>query len=307
MARGPDAPLGFTRREVGTPDGQRVIAFDHKPEGTPVGTLVLVNGLGGNLITWTHLVRRFQATHRIVTWDYRGLYASRFSPEGRRTAKRGDIRLDLEVHTGDCLAVLDALEIHQAVFFGWSMGVQVAFELARHHRHRMSGLVQICGASGHTTATTIIGRAGLEVIPPAMEAFRFIAERYAPVLSRMVGSDLTLSLAKRVGFVGRDLDVGLARGIIDEYLQQDFDIYNRILMSLAAHDATDVLETLTLPTLIVAGTRDPMTPHHLSERMATLIADAELLVIDGASHYLPIEFPTRLNDAVSSFFHRRLR
>jgi len=186
------------------------------------------------------------------------------------------------------------------------MGVQVAFELARHHHHRMAGLVQICGASGHTTATTLIGRAGLEVIPPAMEAFRFVAERYAPVLSRVIGSDVALSFAKRIGLVGRDLDSGLARGIIDEYLQQDFDIYNRILMSLAAHDATDVLETLEMPTLIVAGTRDPMTPHHLSERMATVIADAELLVVDGASHYLPIEFPARLNDAVSSFFARRL-
>jgi pimeloyl-ACP methyl ester carboxylesterase len=300
------ANLGFARVDVVTSDGVRLAAFDHRPDGrSDAPVLFLVNGLGGNLVTWSHLVRRFRDTHRIATWDYRGLYASRLTPDQRRAAHRGALRLGLSAHVEDAVTVLDALGIERAVFFGWSMGVQVSFELTRHDRERMAGLVQICGASGHTTATTIIGRTGLKVIPPAMEAFRILTERHASTLSRLAGSDLALGLAKRVGLVANTLDVPLAKAIIADYMGQDFDIYNRILMGLADHDATDVLAALDVPTLVVAGTRDPMTPHHLSERMVATLPDAELLVIDGASHYLPVEFPDRLNETVASFLARR--
>ncbi|HRE87691.1 MAG TPA: alpha/beta hydrolase, partial [Myxococcota bacterium] len=77
--------------------------------------------------------------------------------------------------------------------------------------------------------------------------------------------------------------------------------------SLAAHDATDVLAGLEVPTLVIAGTRDPMTPMALSERIVATLPNAELVTLDGGSHYVPIEFPERLNELVDRFLTERVR
>jgi len=301
--------LGFTRSTLTTDDGVDLAVFVHTPadwDRARFPTLFLSNGLGGNLVTWKHLVEHFRDTHQVVTWDYRGLYESSFSPAMKARYRSGDLKVDLPTHARDAIAVLDHLAIDRAVFFGWSMGVQLNFELARTRRQVMAGLVQICGAAGKSITTTVFGKAGLAVIPTVMDSFRFAAERFAPTLSKMMGSPLALQFAKGVGIVAPTLDTDLARLVVDSYMRQDFEVYNTILMSLAAHDATDLLATLDVPTLIIAGTRDVMTPSALSRQIADTMPDAELITLDGGTHYIPVEFPDRLNQLVADFFARKL-
>ena len=62
-------------------DGTRLTVFDG---GNPDGpTIMLVNGLGGNVTSWRHAIADLSLDFRIVTWDYRGLYESGPSPVGR--------------------------------------------------------------------------------------------------------------------------------------------------------------------------------------------------------------------------------
>jgi pimeloyl-ACP methyl ester carboxylesterase len=297
---------GFTEHTVLTAEGLALAAFEHVPADLDpsLPPIVLVNGLGGNLITWRHLLAALKPRYRIVTWDYRGLYQSRFDAETRAKVARNEIGLGPAVHAADGLRVLDHFGVDRAVFIGWSMGVQLNFELAKIATDRVAGIIQICGASGRAVATTVLGRMGLKVIPPAMDLFRVAAERHAPWLGRMVGSTLALQVAKAVGMVAPSLDERLAAEIVHDYVRLDFDVYNRILMSLGDHDASGWLPSLQVPALIVAGTRDAMTPLALSQAMAKLIPNAELVVVQGGSHYLPIEFPDALNEAVLRFLGR---
>jgi pimeloyl-ACP methyl ester carboxylesterase len=217
---------------------------------------------------------------------------------------RGEVALGPEAHVDDALRVLDQIGIERAVFIGWSMGVQVNFELARRAPERMVGIIQICGAAGRAVATTVLGKTGLKVIPPAMNAFRALTERSAPWLGRVISSPSALAFAKVIGAVAPSVDEALAAEIVRDYVRLDFDVYNRILMSLGDHDATDLLPKLELPVMIVAGTKDAMTPLPLSRRMAEQLPDGELVVVEGGTHYLPIEFPEKLNAAVTRFLER---
>lgn len=297
----------FVKTMIAGADGVPLAVFESVPHQAPVGpTLFLVNGLGGNVTTWKFLVDAFAARHRIVTWDYRGLYASRFDPDTRARFKSGRVALDIQAHADDAMLVLDAMKIDEAVFIGWSMGVQLNFELWRAAAPRMAGLVQICGAPGRALTSTVFGTVGRSVIPPAMELFRQAADRYAPWLSRVASSPAALGLAKKAGLVAPSLDDALAAQIVRDYMHLDFEVYNRILLALGEHDATDVLPILERPTLLVAGTRDPMTPPALSKRMAAMLPQSELAVFEGGSHYLPIEFPQRLNETLASFLTRRI-
>jgi pimeloyl-ACP methyl ester carboxylesterase len=302
--------LGFDKETLETPDGVSLAVFSHTPPSWDAArhpTLFLSNGLGGNLVTWKHLVEHHRATHRIITWDYRGLYDSTFTPALKDRYRRGELDVDLPVHARDAITVLDHLGVDRAVFFGWSMGVQLNFELARTEQARMAGLIQICGAAGKAIATTVFGKAGLAMIPAAMDGFKLAASRFGPTIARMMGSPLALQLAKGLGVVAPSLDTDLAREVVGSYMSQDFEVYNRILMSLAAHDASDVLSSTHVPTLVIAGTRDPMTPMALSQQIVATLPDGELVTLEGGSHYVPVEFPDRLNELVGRFLSERVR
>jgi len=305
----PEDPLArFRRIDVPTHDGLTVAAFDSGPRSGVPGapTLFLVNGLGGNLATWCHLVARFGSRHRIATWDYRGLYASRFDAAAQARHQRGDVALGMDAHREDAARVLDALGIERAVFFGWSMGVLVNWDLYRTAPQRVLGLVQICGAAGRVLHTTALGQVGQRIALPSMDLWRRISGVAAPWVARAMGSQRAIEIAAALGAVAPTIDVNVARTIAAEYVKLDFDVYNRILAGLAEADASELLPRVTAPVLVVAGDRDVFTPAPLSEAMARAIPGAELLVMKGGSHYLPIEFPALLNETVASFLTRRV-
>jgi pimeloyl-ACP methyl ester carboxylesterase len=82
----------------------------------------------------------------------------------------------------------------------------------------------------------------------------------------------------------------------------DLDGFYRNLGALSLHDATDVLETVNVPTLVVAGDHDRLTPPTLAQQMTRRIPGAEILVVRGGTHYACIEFPELVNLRIERFF-----
>ena len=60
--------------------------------------------------------------------------------------------------------------------------------------------------------------------------------------------------------------------------------------------------TFSINTLIVAGERDAFTPRAVSEEMAQANPAARLEIHEGATHYVPVEYPGRLSDDLRAFF-----
>ena len=56
-----------------------------------------------------------------------------------------------------------------------------------------------------------------------------------------------------------------------------------------------------------AGDRDPMTPDGLSTYMVETIPDAELMLVRGGTHYVPVEFPNDINQRIQAFLGEKLR
>ncbi len=69
-------------------------------------------------------------------------------------------------------------------------------------------------------------------------------------------------------------------------------------------DRTDMLASITVPTLVVVGEDDGLAPPEVAEHMAQLIPNAELVVIPGAGHLPPIETPEAVNEALRAFWER---
>ena len=86
----------------------------------------------------------------------------------------------------------------------------------------------------------------------------------------------------------------------------DTRLFVAMLSSAARHSAEDLLPSITVPTLVVAGERDGFTPPERSRSMAAAIPGAELLEIEGASHTAPIERPHLVDSTVRDFVARRI-
>jgi pimeloyl-ACP methyl ester carboxylesterase len=68
------------------------------------------------------------------------------------------------------------------------------------------------------------------------------------------------------------------------------------------HDSTGLLPTLTgLPTLVVVGEDDTLTPPESARRMAAAIPGARLVIVPGAAHVPPVEQPAETTTAIREF------
>ena len=70
-------------------------------------------------------------------------------------------------------------------------------------------------------------------------------------------------------------------------------------------DSTPLLPTLAgVPTLVMVGSEDRLTPPATAERMVAAIPGAELVVIEGAGHLPPLERPATVTEALQAFLDR---
>jgi pimeloyl-ACP methyl ester carboxylesterase len=79
------------------------------------------------------------------------------------------------------------------------------------------------------------------------------------------------------------------------------------LTAMAAMDLRHALEVITVPATVLVGTRDVLTPPRLSRQLADALPDAELVILPGAGHMLPLEEPDRIIDAIRATARRALR
>jgi pimeloyl-ACP methyl ester carboxylesterase len=118
-------------------------------------------------------------------------------------------------------------------------------------------------------------------------------------------------MAFRVACAGRELDgTRIQQEDFQRYWEHaalmNPDVFLRTLQFAGEHDAREFLPKIEVPTLVVAAEHDTFTPMALAEEMAAAIPDAELEVIDGASHAAPVEQPDRIAERIEDFLSSRL-
>ena len=82
--------------------------------------------------------------------------------------------------------------------------------------------------------------------------------------------------------------------------------FRRAVEALGEHSAWDLLPQVNVPSLVIGGQLDAFSPVYLSERMAKMLPDAELLMLPNGTHAGLIEQPDTINLAVRRFLRRRV-
>ena len=242
-------------------------------EGPPV---LMIQGLGTDSRGWALQRLAFGRKFRCYTLDNRGT--------GRSDRPAGPYSLDQMAL--DALAVLDAEGVERAHVMGASMGGVIAQVIGVLHPQRTRSLVLACTACRHHAWRRELLQEWADAVDEGG-----MAALGDEALEWLVGP----RLRKRFG-----IWMNLIARIV---LQQPPEPF--IAQVGAILDATDELRlelsTVRVPTLVITGSQDSLTPVGDAEELAELIPHARLEVLGGAAHGLMVEAPNAFNDAVLRF------
>jgi pimeloyl-ACP methyl ester carboxylesterase len=194
-------------------------------------------------------------------------------------------------YAGDVIDLLDALQVKQAVIGGLSMGGYVAFALLRLAARYVQGLVLADTRSQADTPDGVAGRTRLlQVVQDKGPSA--VADEMIP---KLLG-ETTRSTRPAVVELVRSLAVSNSSDAIAGAI--------RALMTRP--DSTPLLSSIHVPTLVLVGDEDAVTPPPASEEMHRAIAGSELVRIPQAGHLSNLEQPELFNAALAAFLTHRV-
>ncbi|AXI77999.1 alpha/beta fold hydrolase [Peterkaempfera bronchialis] len=279
--------------------------------GTAPLTVVFCHGYCLNQDSWHFQRARLRDDTRLVFWDQRS--------HGR--SERGHSYQSGEAATidqlgGDLRAVLDAVAPEgPLVLVGHSMGGMTIMALADqdpdYFSDRVAGVALIGTTAGNWREVTL----GL----PAYGAK--VLHRFAPgvlrVLGRQVelveatrraGSELTAVLYRKFSFGSGEVDPAVARFAEQMLEATPIDVVAEFYPAFGLHDKTSALAAMDgIPTLVLAGTRDLLTPPGHSEAIAEALPGAELVLVPDAGHLVMLEHPELVGDHLAALLERAAR
>ena len=238
-------------------------------------TLVLLHGFPFDRSMWRGQAEALAGEFRVVAPDLRGLGETPVGDE-----------VSIEGMAEDVSALLDELSLGRVVLGGLSMGGYVAFEFFRKFPERVRALVL---ADTRPQADTEEGRRTREE-----SAQRALKEGMAPIVESMLPKLISTETRERGGEV-----LALARAMM---LDTSPEGAAAALRAMAARrDQTDLLPSINVPTLIIVGSEDTVTPPADAEAMHAKIAGSRLVVVEGAGHLSNVERPSEFNRALVEF------
>jgi len=261
-------------------------------------TICLTNGLGGSYKAWNPFVESLGGDHRLVTWDYRGLYRSD-RPDDPST-------LSVEHQCEDMIKLFDHLQVDQALLVGWSMGVQMNFEFYRRHPERVLGLVQVNGTSGRPFDTAFRAGALRQALPAFATALKYSGPVLSPVMGRLASRWVSMKATQLIGLMANTVDLSTWEVVAGDFADLELHTYFETMRQLNEHDASEMIGSIEVPLLLIGGQRDYLTPGRISRRIASEVPNAELMMVRGGTHYTPLEYPELLALRVEKFIRERI-
>jgi pimeloyl-ACP methyl ester carboxylesterase len=278
------------------PDGTRLFvrtAGGPRDAGEGATYAILCDGIACDGFIWKYLWDELPSLMPVAHWNYRG--------HGRSAMPADPNQVDIQALAADLMAVRRFVGNPPCVLFGHSMGCQVALEELRRRRESVRGLVLLCGSYGRVTKT-FRGVPILEMILPKVIAAVQKNPSFVRALWERIPSDMALRLALRAGDLDPDhFHIEDLRPYVTHMRSLDLQLFLRMLTAAGEHSAEDILPTIDVPVLVVAGERDTFTPLFLAEAMAKAMPKAELFVVKNGSHVAPLEQHELVNDKIRSF------
>ena len=231
-------------------------------------TFLTHGGWAGNWEVWQQVFELMSGSWRCVGYDHRGAGESPVAPES----------ITPEALVDDLFAVMDALEVKRCVLGGESAGGRIALMAALRQPNRFEGLVLI----GATPSITV------ETTKPLVDGCR---SDYPATVKAFVDACVPEPDSDHIRRWGRDI-----------LLRAEPEAAARLLESAYERRFNLALTDITVPTLVIHGSKDVIVPTDVGRDLAQGIPDAELMILEGVGHVPTMTRPQEVAAAIDRRF-----
>lgn len=249
------------------------IAYEERGSGTP---LVLVHGFPLDKRMWELQLEGLSRRFRVIAVDLRG--------HGESDA--GTVPYSMDLFADDLKGLLDALQIRRAAVCGFSMGGYAVFAFCRKYPQRLQALIL---ADTRPQPDTEEAKAGRETGAQTAltQGTKGITDGF---LGRLITAEHRDSRPDLVDKLRTIMESTPAAAVAAD------------LRAMAARpDSVPTLAQITVPTLVIVGDQDGVTPPADAQLMAEQIRGATLVTIGNAAHASNLEQAEAFNEAIASF------
>jgi pimeloyl-ACP methyl ester carboxylesterase len=234
----------------------------------------------------------------ILSQNYR-TYAVDIRGHGRSTPL--EKVYSIEGFTRDLKIFLAELGIEETALVGWSLGGIIAMQYCLNHPSKVNALVLIA-TQGHKNS-----RLKLKIIFYYLQAhlsllMDFAQPRKYDRIAQSFPSQSAEWLEWQVkNMLSSKTPKEVCDWIIDDITNHPRKNFFEVIKSAWNWEAGDKLKQIKVPTLILVGDRDNLTPPRISQLLQAAIPDSKLVIVEDASHYLVMERPELVNAEILKF------
>lgn len=255
-------------------------------------TILLIMGFGAQLVLWRDSLCHglAEAGYHVIRYDNRDVGLSSKIEEGGvpdigeammalAEGRAFDAPYLLSDMALDGVGLLDALGIETAHIVGASMGGMIAQLIAANHSDRVRSLTSIMSTSGDPRLPEGKPEAMAVLVTPVEDP----TDREAVIANSM-------NIWRTIGSPGYPASDEELRDIASRAVDRCVylpGISRQLAAIIASGPRTEILPTITAPTLVIHGADDPLIPVEAGKHTAELIPEASLRIIDGMGHDFP--------------------
>jgi pimeloyl-ACP methyl ester carboxylesterase len=259
-------------------DSRTISYFDSAPNEPTANIVVLAHAFPLGAAMWEGQDGALPPGWRLLAPDFRGF--------GGSTLPEPDNHPSVDDYANDVIDFLRELGVTSAVIGGLSLGGYATFAVLRRRPSLARGVILADTRAG---ADTPEGRANRRSM------LALIDREGASGVAR----DMIPKLLGKTSLTERHDVEPLVRRLIKQ--QSPAALRGAVRRMMERPDASDVVQSISVPTLIVVGDEDTLTPVEESRKMQVAAANAELVVIPAAGHLPNLEQPEAFNGALRRF------
>ncbi len=244
--------------------------------------IVFVHGFPYDHTMWDSQIEVLQNEYYCVTYDIRGLGESSV----------GDGQYTMESYVHDLFSVIDEFKLEKPVLCGLSMGGYISFRTAEVDQSKFSGFIFMDTKPGaDDNAAKLKRAAGINQINTGGLI------HFVDAFVKNTFADTTIKENEKLF-----LDT-----LYKSHKHDPIGVKGALIAMLSRTDTTEFLPKIKLPTLVICGSFDTLTPTTVMREMSEKIPDSEFAIVPGAGHMSPLENPENVNDLIKGFLKRRIK
>jgi pimeloyl-ACP methyl ester carboxylesterase len=239
-------------------------------------TIIFVHGFPFDHYMWDSQLRDFRDNYCCVTYDIRGL----------GTSPAGDGQFTIETFVDDLEEIINQLNLDKPVLCGLSMGGYISLRAVERMQKTFSALI-LCDTKstpddneGKLKRSAAIKQINSGHFESLIESFARNCFGDTFVREKKTLFDEVLNRSKKSNPTG---------------------VKGCLLAMAGRTDTTSFLSKITIPTLIISGREDKLTPPDVMKQMADQIYNSKFVLVEGSGHMTPIEKPGAVGDAIKKF------